>query len=136
MNKHKKSLEKIFNAYAKGSKRGVKIIILSTFKIMLRDLEIIPHIISEYKCTQLYKYLDSSRTSIKDYPEEIVTFQVFLLSVYIIFSLILEEATEISAKVKFVLKWLKEHAKDKLAGEHANKEDRRLKFTNNRLSRM
>lgn len=33
-----KSLEKVFNSYAKASKRGVKIIVLRSFKMMLRDL--------------------------------------------------------------------------------------------------
>jgi hypothetical protein len=54
---------------------------------------------------------------------------------YIIFSMIVEEETEIKGKVQFILKWLKEHAKNKLAGVHACREDRRLKFTNEKLAR-
>ena len=34
-----------------------------------------------------------------------------------------------------MLKWLKEHSKDKLAGTHANKEDFRIKYTNDRLAK-
>jgi hypothetical protein len=55
--------------------------------------------------------------------------------VYIIFSMILEDETEIKGKIGFILKWLKEHAKNKLAGVHACREDRRLKFTNEKLAR-
>eukprot|EP00347_Sterkiella_histriomuscorum_P019932 403339751 len=48
-------------------------------------------------------------------------------------SMILEDEADILQKVKFIVKWLKEHARNKLAGQHANREDRRLKFTNERL---
>lgn len=102
---------------------------------MMRDLKIIPHITTEYKCAQIFKYLDNSKQTAKDYPEEILTFQTFPLSMYIVFSLILESSTEIKTKVGFISKWLKEHSKDKLAGVHATTEDRRLKFTNAKLSR-
>jgi hypothetical protein len=49
--------------------------------------------------------------------------------------LILEDETEIKGKVSFIHKWVKEHAKNKLAGVHATREDRRLKFTNEKLAR-
>lgn len=48
--------------------------------------------------------------------------------------MILEDETEIKQKAGFIIKWMKEHAKDKLAGVHATREDRRLKFTNERLA--
>ena len=70
----KKSLEKIFDGYSKASKRGVKIIPLRQFKWMMRDLSVIPHITTEYKCAQLFKFLDSSKQTTKEYPEEILTF--------------------------------------------------------------
>lgn len=54
---------------------------------------------------------------------------------YIVFSLTIEDETDIKGKVGFVIKWLKEHAKNKLAGVHACREDRRLKFTNEKLAR-
>jgi hypothetical protein len=73
MLKEVKALEKIFNGYTKASKRGIKIIPLRQFKWMLRDLSIIPHITTEYKCGQLYKFLDSSKSMSKEYPEEILT---------------------------------------------------------------
>jgi hypothetical protein len=103
--------------------------------MMLRDLKIIPHITTEYKCAQIFKYLDNSKDTKKDYPEEILTFHVFPLSMYIVFSLILDQTTDIKTKVGFITRWLKEHHKDKLAGVHATTEDRRLKFTNAKLSR-
>jgi hypothetical protein len=73
MAKGKQTFEKIFNSYSKASKRGVKIIVLRSFKMMLRDLQIIPHISTEYKCTQIFKYLESSKETLKEYPEEILT---------------------------------------------------------------
>ena len=54
---------------------------------------------------------------------------------YIIFSLILEDGVDTKSKVQFIHKWLKEHAKNKLAGVHACREDRRLKFTNEKLAK-
>ena len=54
----RKALERIFDGYTKASKRGVKIVPLRQFKWMLRDLSVIPHITTEYKCAQLFKYLD------------------------------------------------------------------------------
>ena len=51
------------------------------------------------------------------------------------FSLILDETADNKTKVGFIIKWLKEHSKDKMAGVHATTEDRRLKLTNEKLSR-
>ena len=51
-----------------------------------------------------------------------------------VFSMMLEESTDLKSKVAFIGRWLKEHAKDKMAGTHANNEDRRLKYTNERLA--
>lgn len=102
---------------------------------MLRDLSIIPHITTEYKCAQLFKYLDTAKAAGKRYPEEILTFATFPLSMYIVFSLILEEETDIRGKVQFIHKWLREHSRNKLAGAHACREDRRLKFTNEKLGK-
>eukprot|EP00347_Sterkiella_histriomuscorum_P024044 403332499 len=131
--KHMSTLQKIFDQYTKASKRGVKILPLRQFKWMLRDLAIIPHITTEYKCGQLFKFLDSCKLCDQKHPEEILTLQTFPLSIYILFSMILEDEADILQKVKFIVKWLKEHARNKLAGQHANREDRRLKFTNERL---
>lgn len=47
---NKKMLERIFKSYSKSSKRGVGIIPLRTFKMSMRDLGVIPHIATEYKC--------------------------------------------------------------------------------------
>ena len=132
---NKKLLQKIFDGYTKASKRGVKIIPLRQFKWMMRDLSIIPHITTEYKCGQLFKYLDSSKIIDKQYPEEILTFNTFPLSMYIVFSMTLEDETPLKQKVQFVHKWLSEHSKNKLAGVHATREDRRLKFTNEKLAK-
>jgi len=54
---------------------------------------------------------------------------------YIVFSLIIEDESEVKGKVSFILKWLREHAKNKLAGVHACKEDKRVKYTNEKLAR-
>ena len=95
MRRHSKTLEKIFKSYSSASKRGVKIIVLKQFKLMLRDLKVIPHIISEYKSGQVFKYLDSSKITQKDYPEEILTLETFPISMYIVFSLILESSESV-----------------------------------------
>ena len=54
-------LHRIFNSYAKASKRGLKLMPLTQYKMCMRDLGIIPHIASEYKCTLLFKYFDLSK---------------------------------------------------------------------------
>lgn len=96
----------------------------------MRDLQIIPHITTEYKCSQLFKFLDSSKKQAQAYPEEVCTFEVFPLCLYIVFSLILEDETDIKSKVNFINKWLREHSKDKMVAMHANREDTRIKYTN------
>lgn len=59
----------------------------------------------------------------------------FIKSIYILFSVALDDESDLKTKVAFIIRWIKEHAKDKLAGTHANKEDFRLKYTNEVLSR-
>ena len=135
LQKERRLFERVFDGYAKASKRGVKIMPLRQFKWMMRDLAMIPHITTEYKCAQLYKFLDTSKCANQDYPEEILTVDVFPLSLYIVFSLVLEEETEIGRKSEFMVKWVREQAKNKLAGVHACREDRRIKFTNEKLMR-
>lgn len=114
-------------------------IALRQFKWMLRDLYIIPHITTEYKCGQLFKYLDSSKDTSLSYPEEILTLKTFPLCLYIIFSLILDDKEEdqqehLKNKVNFIVRWVREHAKNKLASSHATNEDKRLKYTNEKLA--
>ena len=108
--RERKMIEGIFNGYTKASKRGVKIVPLRQFKWMMRDLSMIPHITTEYKCAQLYKYLDQSKPAsiATAYPEEILTLDTFPSTLYIVFSLVLEEDTELAAKADFILKWIKE----------------------------
>lgn len=62
-------------------------------------------------------------------------FENFKKAIYILFSITLDDDTEIKNKTHFIIKWLKEHAKDKLAGTHACREDFRLKYTNSFLAK-
>lgn len=101
----------------------------------MRDLGIIPHIATEYKCSQIFKFFVLCKKNQKDLPEEVMIVENFQKAMYILFSTTLEEETEIKSKVAFIIKWIKEHAKDKLAGTHATREHFRLKYTNEFLAR-
>lgn len=101
----------------------------------MRDLGIIPNIASEYKCSLIFKYFDLSKKQFRDLSEEVMIYENFLKSLYILFSIILEEDTNIKNKANFIIKWVREHSSEKLAGVHANREDFRIKYMNEVLSR-
>jgi hypothetical protein len=54
----------------------------------------------------------------------------FMCSIYLLFSITLEEDTPVKDKTNFVIKWMKRHSKYKLAVVHSNNEDARLKYMN------
>ncbi|CDW85455.1 UNKNOWN [Stylonychia lemnae] len=100
------------------------------FKQMMRDLQIIPHITTEYKCGQLFKYLDQQRNSSKGLAEEIMSMNIFPLSMYILFSLTLEDDTITKQKVQFIVKWLRDHSKDRVISLHAKMAEQRTLHAN------
>lgn len=73
----------------------------------MRDLGIIPHIATEYKCNLIFKYFDLIKKQARDLSDEAMTQESFQASLYIIFSITLEEKTDITEKVEFIMQWLK-----------------------------
>ena len=67
--------------------------------------------------------------------EEVMIFDNFQKALYILFSTTLEEETDLKSKTVFIIRWLREHSKEKLAATHACREDFRVKVTNKFLSK-
>ena len=63
-------------------------------------------------------------------------YENFPRSIYILVSVALESSWSIQQKADFMLKWIQEHAKEKLAGTHSCKEDMRIKHSNAKFANI
>lgn len=55
-----------------------------------------------------------------------MTFHLFIVSLYILFSVTIADEDDTKSKVLFLLKWVREHAKEKVSATHVRKEENRL----------
>ena len=64
---------------------------LRLYIMCLRDLNIIPHLTTEYKAKQVFMYFEMLKESPKHTGEIVITLGTFIKSLFILFAITMEE---------------------------------------------